>query len=110
MTNYQRGDRVRITTKNSMHTGKTGVVSYAYSDQESLLVQMDKKGNKVGFFVTEVEKFERVEVNLSSVEEDYNVVVDLTPEEAEGVRKFVAAAQESEQVKGIQFGPKLRFL
>lgn len=52
---YRNGDRVRITAKNSMHTGKEGVITNAYGDEQSLLVRMVEKGNQVGFFIHEVE-------------------------------------------------------
>lgn len=113
MTNFQRGDRVRITTKNSQYSGKEALVIHVHNDR-TVLVNIDGNQSLSGFFESELEplfigSIVRLEVNLSSVEEDYDVAVNLTPEEARGVGKFVAAAKEAEQAKGIQFGPKLGF-
>lgn len=114
MTNFQRGDRVRITAKNSQYSGKEALVINVHTDN-TVLVNIDGNQSLSGFFEREIEPLPtgplvRLQVNLSSVEEDYTVAVNLTPEEARGVGKFVAAAMEAEQAKGIQFGPKVRFL
>ena len=66
------GDRVRITAKNSMHTGKEGTVTNAYGDEQSLLVRMDEKGNQVGFFVHEVEL-----VTAANRESDIRKIADV---------------------------------
>lgn len=113
MANFQRGDRVRITTKNSAYWGKEALVINVHNDK-TVLVNIDGNQSLSGFFESELEPLftgstVHLEVNLSSVEEDYDVAVNLTPEEARGVGKFVAAAMEAEQAKGIQFGPKLGF-
>jgi hypothetical protein len=52
---YQNGDNVKVTTQNSTHTGKTGVVVNAYTDNNTLLVRLDETEEYVGFFKSEVE-------------------------------------------------------
>ncbi len=54
---FENGDIVRVSAKNSMHTGKEGVIVNAYGDQESLLVRLGPN-HDVGFFASEVEMVE----------------------------------------------------
>lgn len=73
---YRNGDRVKITTVHTMHEGETGVVVNAYADAESLLVKLDKSGQEIGYFVSEVE-------------------IILTPEETEQVNAIASALLDS---------------
>jgi hypothetical protein len=107
---FKKDDRVRVVSQSALN-GTEGVVYHHYRESNAYLVTLDGSATRSGFFEDELELVKvRLEVNLSSVEEGYNVVVDLTDEEAEGVRKFVAAAQAVEEAKGVQFGPVVRLL
>lgn len=61
---FVNGDRVKVTTKNSMHEGKVWTVLNVYEDGQTLLAQyeeetgeagIEKVGVITGFFVRELE-------------------------------------------------------
>jgi hypothetical protein len=115
MSKYSKGDRVRIITKNSAHWGREALVINIHDDKTAL-VRIDGYQSVSGYFEHEIEPLWAedattvlVEVELASSEESYGVAVNLTPEEARGVGKLIAAAMDAENAKGIQFGPRIVF-
>ena len=62
--NSQTGDSVRITSKNTMHYGKTGEVVHVFEDEKTVTVKLEEHVNGsefttagiiTGFFITELE-------------------------------------------------------
>lgn len=55
---FKEGDKVKVTTKNSMHEGKTGKIVRVYEDNQSILVTLEQgnlAGMTTGFFASELE-------------------------------------------------------
>lgn len=72
---FNNGDRVQITTKNTAYYGERGTVINVYSDNETLLVRMDK-GNTSGFFASEAELVENSDEREAQISRIATALID----------------------------------
>jgi len=56
---FNIGDKVKIIDPSSRYNGELGTVAFLYSDEESLLIRLDR-GIVRGYFISEVEMVEAV--------------------------------------------------
>ena len=56
---FNIGDKVKIIDPDSRYNGELGSIAYLYSDEESLLVRLDR-GIVRGYFISEVEMIKAV--------------------------------------------------